>query len=535
MKLTYIATALSILISSTTLNAQGLNGDEETTFIVKEHGASKYTKVIAGKDDMQMLLDSGMYESVERDAWIQKPEKAKRTNYLKESNGTFARSQSTSTPNDPEFSLQYYFKSKDEVAGSSEISNGINKSIQNKKLRFAVIDGGFEDHSDLTWDYGYNFFDEWGEVRGPEFRDLTDEQKECSGGHGLGVASIIGATSNNGIGISGVIDAEMVALRVLSCGIGPMSDMADAIYHAAGASVDDITPIEQVDIINISIAGHIDGGCPSYVQEAIDYANDKGIMIFVAAGNKNEDAGTYAPASCDGVYVSGASDQDGYKTTFSNHGEILDTMMAGIDILGYASNGVMGWWEGTSQASPLTAGVAGLGLQHNPELTREQIFEFLKTSSTTMRDDVPSADQDCSGNKCGSGLVNASAFMDMVISESAGDLYKLTHALSADTTCDQALYMSAMGNTLRLCELYELNIGGLSVDDNYKVVRTDTGTQFDSNSEVVAEGTETTVLLEDVDLSSYSYGVRICTTDSCETETVLPINTNDATAPAICD
>ncbi|MCP4985470.1 MAG: S8 family serine peptidase [Colwellia sp.] len=288
------------------------------------------------------------------------------------------------------------------------------KSVQNKKLRIAVIDGGFEDHEDMEWAYGYNFFDQWGEVKGPEFRELTTEQKECSGGHGLGVASIIGAKSNNGIGMSGVVDAEMIALRALSCEIGPLSGVSEAILHAAGAEVDGIPVIPQVDMINISIGGEL-SYCPSHLQDAIDYANNKGIMIFVAAGNQNVDASGIVPAQCLGIFVTGATEKNGYKTTFSNFGAKVDAMAAGMDVIGYASNGVTGWWEGTSQASPLALGVAALGLQQNPELTSDEIFTFLKATASPIREDAPNAEQDCSGDRCGAGLINADSFMDYVL------------------------------------------------------------------------------------------------------------------------
>jgi subtilisin family serine protease len=534
MKITHIAAALILFLTATVTYA------EDTTFVVKEHNSNSYKKIIADDSKLEELLNSGLYQSVEEEVWALTPKRIEandRTTYSKKIDNSFALSQSTyGQLNDPDFEFQYYFMDKSVHEGSSEILKAKNKSNQNKKLRIAVIDGGFEDHEDLDWAYGYNFFDMWGEERGPEFRDLTEEQKNCSGGHGLGVASIIGAKSNNGIGMAGVVDADMIALRAMSCGLGPLSAVADAILHASGEVVDDIPAIEQVDLINISMAGEFHT-CPSYLQSAIDIANEKGIMIFVAAGNQNIDANGVVPALCSGIYVAGASDQQGYKATFSNFGSKVNAMMAGVDILGYTSNGATGWWEGTSQASPLSLGIAALGLQHNPMLTRDQVFGFLEASATEIRTDVSSADQDCSGDRCGAGLLNADKFMDYVLAESEGELYKLAHALSPESTCSQELYISSLGNSLPLCQMYELTIGGdRGVNkENYQVVKVETGNVFNQDSVLVVESTESSILLDSVDLSTYDYGIKFCTGDSCSSAIIMPLNTYHAETPAICD
>lgn len=534
MKFTTIATTLAIALSTMAVSATNYPNEETVGVMVKSYADGKFKRMLVSKGELEALRSNPEYASVEEDTWIGVEKAPKRTMTLKKSDNSFIQSQSSKSYNDPDYAYQYYFQTQTDFLGAADIANAASQSVQNKKLRIAVLDGGFEDHEDLPWSYGYNFFDEWGETRGPEFRDLTDEQKECSGGHGLSVGSIIGATANNGIGMAGVVDADMIALRVLSCGIGPMSDLADAIKHAAGAEIDGIPSIEPVDIINISIAGDV-GGCPSFVQDAIDYANEQGVMIFVAAGNKNEDITNYAPASCNGVYVVGASTRNGFKAEFSNHGEKVDSMMAGVDIIGYSSNGETGWWEGTSQATPLTVGIAALGLQHDPSLTRDELFTLLKQSASDLRDDVENADQDCTGNKCGSGLVNANTFMEHVIASQSGGLYKLEHALAKNTVCDQELIVSSMGNTLPICQMYELSLLGLSSGDTYKVVKAEIGQEFDSFSEVLVQGSESKLILDSIELDSYKYGVRICTTNTCETEAVVEINTENAQTPAICD
>lgn len=524
---------------------------KEVKLIVKEVGGEHYQSILVDENEVELIKNDSKYLSVEEEVWLKAPKPTVKPlpinikNLKRSSNKQAKEDSANNEPNDPEFSNQYYWQNKELYEGSSEILAAVNKSVQNKKLRIAVIDGGFHDHPDMKWSYGYNFFDEWGEVRQPEFRDFDDAVSEATGcitGHGLGVASIIGAKSNNGIGISGVIDADIIALRVLSCGLGPLSDLADAVIHAAGGEVDDIPVIEKADIINISIAGST-GSCPSYMQEAINFANQQGVIIFVSAGNNNEDIVTYVPAICEGVYVSGATDKQGYKAAFSNHGAV-SSMSPGVDIIGYSasySEGEIsthtGWWEGTSQASPLTLGVAALGLQYNPELTRDEIFTYLKATASPIRDDVPSADQGCSGDRCGAGLIDASKFMDYVVASTNGGVYKLRHALSPESSCSQDLFLSQFGNSLPLCQMYEFVIAdGEGINENsYKIVRVIKGeVMIEGNAELLLSSNEKTVLLDSIDLENYDYGVQVCLNDTCDDTPIIKINIDGAILPEIC-
>lgn len=542
-----------ILIAMLTLLWLNTSYAKDIKLIVKEVGGEHFKSIIVDESEVETIKNDSKYLSVEEDIWVKTPTPVtnkiaitsipllpKALKIRRNAQGTYEK-----VPNDPEFSFQYYFQDKALHPGSSEILKGMNKSIQNKKLRIAVIDGGFHDHPDMEWSYGYNFFDEWGEVREPEFRDFDDAVSEatgCIGGHGLGVASIIGAKSNNGIGISGVIDADIIALRVLSCGIGPLSNVADAIIHAAGGEVDNIPAIEKVDMINISISGSV-GSCPSYIQEAIDFANQQGVMIFVAAGNDNADISTYVPAICEGVYVSGATDKQGYKAEFSNHGAV-SSMSPGVDIMGYSTRfsedeilAQIGWWEGTSQASPLTLGIAALGLQHNPDLTREELFTYLKVSAAPIREDILNADQDCSGERCGAGLLNANTFMEYVVASTNGGVYKLRHALSPESSCSQDLFLSQLGNSLPLCQMHEFVIAdGKGINQNsYKIIRVVKGeVMTEANAEFLLTSDEKTVLLDNIDLDSYDYGVKICLNETCDNTPIIEINIDEAIFPEIC-
>lgn len=84
-----------------------------------------------------------------------------------------------------------------------------------------------------------------------------------------------------------------------------------------------------------------DSGDYDAFKALVTEANDNGITVIVAAGNKNADASGYIPAGINGVITVGAVDSDGYKQSSSNYGEVVD----------YYVNA-----ESTSQAAAVFAG-----------------------------------------------------------------------------------------------------------------------------------------------------------------------------------
>lgn len=517
---------------------------DTVTVIVKEKGSDKYQSLQVEHSEIEKLKNSGRYSSVEKDSWFTIPDTFHQTKTQptrKKSETQSAKSLSVATsgenePNDPEYSFMYYWQSQSQYIGSSEINDAVNKSVKNKKLRIAVIDGGFADTEDFVWTDGYNFFEDWGQVPGPEFRTLEDTDN-CETGHGTGIAGIIGAIRNNNIGIAGVVDAELVPVRAFSCNMAKYSTVAKAIRYASGDKVDDAPVIEKVDIINISMGGEADL-CPDFLQEAINYAREQNIQIYVAAGNQGIDVNGIAPALCEGVTVVGATNRSRVKTVISNYGSLVDFMIAGYDVKSYNLQGIVGWWEGTSFATPLAVGVHALALQYNPELTHEEIINFMKITADPMSTDIASADEDCSGDRCGAGLINASKMMDFVIAYSGDTAYHLRHALSQESECDQQLYLSEFGNSERLCQLYEAVIdpAGAPFEQNIQIVRVAKGEALtEANADLLIETKESIMLLDDINTEAYDYGVKFCTTAACEDVPIFSIDSSDAAKPAACD
>ncbi|CCQ62183.1 Peptidase S8 and S53, subtilisin, kexin,sedolisin [Crocosphaera watsonii WH 0401] len=71
-------------------------------------------------------------------------------------------------------------------------------------------------------------------------------------------------------------------LKVLSAaGYGTISDIAEAIRFAAD---------NKADIINMSLGG---GGASQMMEDAINYAHEKGVVIVAAAGNSGLSSASY--------------------------------------------------------------------------------------------------------------------------------------------------------------------------------------------------------------------------------------------------
>jgi len=127
-------------------------------------------------------------------------------------------------------------------------------------------------------------------------------------------------------------------------------------------------------------------GAPSdsiTLQNAISYAHGKGMVIAAAAGNANCDCPTYPAADPGVIGVAGVSNS-GSKAGDSNFGSWVALAAPEGNMTAWPSiNGAPGYAPigGTSSASPVVAGIAGLLLSKNPSLTNTQVEQALESSA----------------------------------------------------------------------------------------------------------------------------------------------------------
>lgn len=217
-----------------------------------------------------------------------------------------------------------------------------------EKVTVAVIDSGVcLNHPDLQGRIlaGYDFVE-------------NDSSPQDDFGHGCGVAGIIAANIDNGIGIAGVApNAMIMPLRVLDRnGIGTYSQVAEAIVY----SVDN-----GAKIINLSLGG---SQASTVLEDAVNYAVSHDVTIVAAAGNSGADLPLY-PARYEPVISVGALDANNQVAGFSNRG--ADLYAPGVNVITLSNDGGYAYVSGTSFADSV---ITGLKVISNVSLPPHEII-----------------------------------------------------------------------------------------------------------------------------------------------------------------
>ncbi len=208
----------------------------------------------------------------------------------------------------------------------------------------------------------------WKEDNDPKNTGISDDNK-----HGTHVAGCASASTNNGIGVAGT---------GFNCSILPVKCATDqtgirGIYRGYEGIA--YASLMNADIINCSWGG------PGYTpvgQDIINSAIAKGAVVVVAAGNSNQniDNGEQYPACYDNVVCVGASTSSNKVASFSNTGLAVTVYTPGASILATLPNNMYGSLDGTSMASPITAGLAGLIKSIHKDWTPRQIYHQLRST-----------------------------------------------------------------------------------------------------------------------------------------------------------
>ena len=239
----------------------------------------------------------------------------------------------------------------------------LKKNIMVNQAELNGTEGVDDDGNGFVDDtYGYDF--------GNNDNDPMDGH-----GHGTHCAGVIGA-SHNGSGIAGVnAKVQILPIKFLQDnGSGTLAAAIGAIDYAI---------IRGVDVMSNSWGG---SGNSIALKEAIERARDAGILFVAAAGNSNADNDTKmtipAGYDIDNIISVGALDGKGKRASFSNYGKkSVHVFAPGVDILSTVQNNGYKKMSGTSMACPHVAGVAGLILANEPNMSYSDIKSRLMNTA----------------------------------------------------------------------------------------------------------------------------------------------------------
>jgi len=213
--------------------------------------------------------------------------------------------------------------------------------------------------------------------------------------HGTHVAGIIGAVRGNEKGMEGIANhVQIMPIRAVPDGDEHDKDIANAIRYAVdnGALV-----------VNMSF-GKSFSPQKKWVDEAVKYAESKGVLLVHAAGNdaKNIDVEDNFPSrnfnndtlkvfsNWITVGASGAVANE-IAASFSNYGKReVNVFAPGVKIYSTIPGGnTYGDKDGTSMAAPVVTGIAALLLSYYPDLSPKQLIEILEKSARKIDASFP--------------------------------------------------------------------------------------------------------------------------------------------------
>ncbi|WP_139367605.1 S8 family peptidase [Bacillus alkalicellulosilyticus] len=234
--------------------------------------------------------------------------------------------------------------------------------VTGKGINIAVVDTGIATHGDLIISGGVSFVS----------NSFIDDN-----GHGTHVAGII-AAQNNSFGTVGIAhESNIYAVKVLDKnGSGYLSDLIKGIDWAIS---------NNMDIINLSL------GAPTHsssLQEIVEKAYSKGILVVAAAGNSGKTDGTgdtvAFPARYPTVIAVAATDARDARASFSATGSTVEVSAPGVRILSTHLNQKFSSLSGTSMAAGYVTGNIALLKQAHPSLSHTEIRKKLQQDTIDL-------------------------------------------------------------------------------------------------------------------------------------------------------
>ncbi len=294
--------------------------------------------------------------------------------------------------------VRYYHK---DLGGAAASPSNPGATAGNIWINVAERDGipGVDDDGNGYVDdwVGYDFVTGATQCWTGEDCDGIDNDPRDFDGHGTHCAGIVAAISNNGYAVAspaggwgnGTLQSTADGVRIMSLRMGwsgnsfgqkvgyvRMDYAASAFYYAA---------VNGARIASCSWGSSNSGG----IAAALDYFIGSGGLVFVAAGNANNQTAGYLNSRAD-CYSVAATDQTDRKASFSSYGTWVDISAPGVGILSTyhvwndPAPDYVATLDGTSMATPLVASVAAAVWSANPSWTASQVWNQLVATSVDI-------------------------------------------------------------------------------------------------------------------------------------------------------
>jgi hypothetical protein len=188
-------------------------------------------------------------------------------------------------------------------------------------------------------------------------------------GHGTHVAGIVGAVSDNGIGISGVCrNVRLMAVKAFDAsGSATLADVVEGIRYAVD---------NGARVINASWG---QSQSSRALEETIQQATRAGVLIVAAGGNERAKKASYPAAIPEALGVAATDNRD-RRGDFSNYGEGIDIAAPGVKIFSTLPDAGYESMSGTSMAAPFVSGAAALVIQMSPDISVGDLVEVLRNA-----------------------------------------------------------------------------------------------------------------------------------------------------------
>lgn len=252
-----------------------------------------------------------------------------------------------------------------------------------------------EEYYRTSLEYGYNTDYNPRTIVGDDYNNVLEKfygNNDVIGPfsrHGTHVAGIIAADRENELGIKGVANnVNIMVLRAVPDGDERDKDIANAIYYAVD---------NGAKIVNMSF-GKAYSPYKNVVDDAVKYAEEKGVLIVHAAGNDSENideednypSRQYSNSkkkAKNWIEVGASSWKESAELTakFSNYGKkTVDVFAPGVEIYSTTPNQTYESLDGTSMAAPVVTGLAALLMSYYPDLSVVEIKDIILQSVITF-------------------------------------------------------------------------------------------------------------------------------------------------------